>query len=111
MSTMRTLKQEDHAEESDGGPIIEVDEDMTAKINSLFYWNGVVLQRRGVQASGAPQPASLRRQAVPKEKASSMRLSPLTDSALEELAIAVEEEQFVRSRRRPPASVLQMSGA
>ena len=52
------------------------------------------------QASGASQPASLRRQAVPEENASSIRLSSLTDSALEELAIAVEEEQFLRSRRR-----------
>ena len=68
------------------------------------------------QASGASQPASLRRQAVPEEQACwlgnpagqqqrgvagfCIRLSSLTDSALEELAIAVEEEQFLRTRRR-----------
>ena len=52
---MRTLNQEDHPEESDDGPIIEVDEDMTAKINSLFYWDGIALVRQGVQASGAAQ--------------------------------------------------------
>ena len=52
------------------------------------------------QASGASQPASLRRQAVPEEQAFCINLSSLTDSALEELAITVEEEQFLRTRRR-----------
>ena len=37
---------------------------------------------------------------MPEEQAFCINLSSLTDSALEELAIIVEEEQFLRTRRR-----------
>ena len=52
------------------------------------------------QASGASQPASLWRQAVPEEQTFCIKLSSLTDTALKELGIAVEEEQLLRSGRR-----------
>ena len=60
------LKEDDHVEESDDEPMIEV--------NRLF----------------------------------SMRLSSLTDSALQKVVNKCEEEQFLRRRRRPPAGVLEM---
>ena len=52
------------------------------------------------QASSASQPASLWRQAVPEEQTFCIKLSSLTDTALKELGIAVEEEQLLRSGRR-----------
>ena len=44
------------------GSTLEVDDEMTAKLNSLLYWGGVALQRR----SKSPPRSQASRQALPE---------------------------------------------
>ena len=83
------MEQEDHAEENDDGPMVEVDKAMTAKVNSVLRWNGVAFEGKSVQASDAAQPASLRTKAI----------ASLTDTDLEKLKKAIDEDWFLRKRR------------